>query len=138
MERSPLVSPPGFPGRAVLGFVACGALVRRSAYWPWVGFHPRLGIGSEEALLALDRAAAGWELQYIEEIVAHYHRADTDGPRSHAPQRDPQRDLGGVACGGRSRRAALERTPALPADAVRAQRPGSSARRAWWTAAVES
>jgi hypothetical protein len=93
----------------VLGFVACGALVRRSAFLAVGGVSPRLGIGSEEALLALDRTAAGWEPQYIEEIVAHYHRADTDGhDRTHA---DEIRNVIWSPWLRRSRRAALERTP---------------------------
>jgi GT2 family glycosyltransferase len=71
MSRSPL--PPGLaPGAQVLGFVACGAVVRTSAYLAVGGFHPRFGIGGEERLLAVDLAAAGWELAYVPEVVAHH------------------------------------------------------------------
>jgi N-acetylglucosaminyl-diphospho-decaprenol L-rhamnosyltransferase len=74
MERSPLAAPAG-PGRPVLGFVACGAIVRREAYLAAGGFDARYGIGGEERPLALDLAAAGWELRYVPEVVAHHHPA---------------------------------------------------------------
>jgi GT2 family glycosyltransferase len=73
MAASPLAQAPGRPGTRVLGFVACGAAVRRSAYLAVGGFHPRLVIGGEESLLALDLAAAGWRLTYREDVVAHHH-----------------------------------------------------------------
>jgi GT2 family glycosyltransferase len=57
----------------VLGFVACGAAVRRRAFLDAGGFHPLLQIGGEEELLALDLAAGGWELCYFDDIVAHHH-----------------------------------------------------------------
>jgi GT2 family glycosyltransferase len=73
MARTPLPSDSALPGPQVLGFVACGAVVRRSAYLAVGGFHPRLGFGGEESLLALDLAAAGWALAYVEGITAHHH-----------------------------------------------------------------
>jgi GT2 family glycosyltransferase len=73
MADSPLPRAADLPGPAVLGFVACGAVVRRRAYLEVGGFEPRLGLGSEEYLLALDLAAAGWSLTYIDAIVAHHH-----------------------------------------------------------------
>jgi GT2 family glycosyltransferase len=54
----------------VLGFVACGAVVRRDAFLAAGGFHPRLGVGGEEQLLAVDLARAGWRLAYVPEVVA--------------------------------------------------------------------
>jgi GT2 family glycosyltransferase len=80
MRASPLGRPAGLPGPAVLGFVACGAVVRREAFLEAGGFHPRLGVGGEEELLALDLAAAGWDLAYLEEVVAHHH--PEPGPRA--------------------------------------------------------
>jgi GT2 family glycosyltransferase len=71
MARSPLPRRDGLPGKPVLGFVACGAIVRRSAFLQAGGFQGRR-IGGEEHLLALDLAAAGWGLSYVEEIVAHH------------------------------------------------------------------
>jgi GT2 family glycosyltransferase len=82
MERSPI--PDGdlsLAGVPVLGFVACGAVVRRGAYCAAGGFHPRFGVGGEEQLLAIDLAELGWELRYCDEIVA-----------IHYPS--PQRDVG--------------------------------------------
>jgi GT2 family glycosyltransferase len=81
MANSPLPPVPGLPGPAVLGFLACGAIVRRRAYLGVGGFHRHMGVGAEESLLALDLAAAGWELAYVEDIVAHHHpwRAGSGG-----------------------------------------------------------
>lgn len=73
MARSPLPAVEGLPGTPVLGFIACGAIVRRAAYLQVGGFEPRFGIGGEEALLALDLAVAGWQLAYVPEITAHHH-----------------------------------------------------------------
>lgn len=73
MAHSPLAPRPDLPGPPVLGFLACGAIVRRSAYLEVGGFEPRFGIGGEEQLLALDLVAAEWDLAYVEEIVAHHH-----------------------------------------------------------------
>jgi GT2 family glycosyltransferase len=73
MARSRVPAPPGLPGPAILGFVACGAIVRSEAFLAVGGFHPRLGMGGEEELLALDLASAGWQLAYVESLVAHHH-----------------------------------------------------------------
>ena len=72
MRNSPLGEVPG-AGPRVLGFVACGAVVRRSAYLQVGGFHPRYGVGGEEALLALDLAERGWDCAYVDDVVAHHH-----------------------------------------------------------------
>jgi GT2 family glycosyltransferase len=73
MAASPLPPDPSTPGAPVLGFVACGAAVRRSAFLEAGGFHPKLVLGGEETLLALDLAAAGWKLAYVDSIVSHHH-----------------------------------------------------------------
>jgi N-acetylglucosaminyl-diphospho-decaprenol L-rhamnosyltransferase len=73
MAGSPLESPRPLPGRPVLGFVACAAVLRRSAFLGVGGFHERLGVGNEEQLLALDLAEAGWSLAYVPEVVACHH-----------------------------------------------------------------
>jgi GT2 family glycosyltransferase len=75
MERSPLHAGGGGPGRPVLGFVACGAIVRRAAYLGVGGFDARYGVGGEERPLAIDLAAAGWDLRYVPSVVAHHHPA---------------------------------------------------------------
>ena len=75
MARSPLPTPPWLPGPLVLGFVACGAVVRRAAYLGAGGFSDLLFFIGEERLLALDLAAAGWDLVYAADVVAHHHPA---------------------------------------------------------------
>ena len=62
----------GAPGIPISGFLACGAIVRRAAYMQVGGFNPKLGFGGEEALLAIDLLQAGWDIQYVEEVVAHH------------------------------------------------------------------
>jgi GT2 family glycosyltransferase len=83
MRDSPL--PPAAPGPRVMGFLACGAVVRRSAFLESGGFDPRFGFGGEEELLCIDMAAAGWELAYSEDVVAHHEPApgtrEGRGPR---------------------------------------------------------
>jgi GT2 family glycosyltransferase len=70
MAASPLVAPRPLPGPAVLGFVGCGAVVRRSAFLEAGGFERRLHLGCEEGLLALELASRGWELSYMADVVA--------------------------------------------------------------------
>ncbi len=72
MRNSPLGDVAGV-GPRVLGFIACGAVVRRSAYLEVGGFHPRYGVGGEEMLLAVDLAERGWECAYVDDVVAHHH-----------------------------------------------------------------
>jgi GT2 family glycosyltransferase len=73
MAASPLPPAPGLPGRPVLGFLAAASVVRRAAFLATGGFEPRLFLGAEERLLAIDLAAAGWALAYVAEVVAHHH-----------------------------------------------------------------
>lgn len=80
MAVSPLGRAADLPGPSVLGFLACGAVVRRSAYLDVGGFHPRFGVGGEEELLAIDLARRGHGLAYVHAVVAHHHPS---------PARDP-------------------------------------------------
>lgn len=73
MEESPLTHPPDFPGKAILGFVACGAMVRREAFLAAGGFHHQFGVGGEEELLALDLAEQGWLLAYCADLIAFHN-----------------------------------------------------------------
>jgi GT2 family glycosyltransferase len=73
MARSPLPRPASLPGVPVLGFVACGAIVRRAAFLDAGGFDPRFGTGGEEAIVAMSLAARGWQLAYLDDVVAHHH-----------------------------------------------------------------
>jgi GT2 family glycosyltransferase len=80
MAASPLPAAADLPGPPVLGFIACGTVVRRAAFLEVGGFDARLGVGGEEELLAIDLAARGWGLAYVDEVVAHHHPS---------PSRDP-------------------------------------------------
>src|SRR5215217_7707874 len=79
MERSPLPRDPRLPGPQILGFVACGAVVRREAFLASGGFEPRFQVGGEETLLSIDLAAAGWRLVYADDVVAHHQPAPSAG-----------------------------------------------------------
>lgn len=71
--------------RGVTGFLACAAVVRRTAFLAVGGFEGRFGVGGEEELLALDLAEAGWKLVYAPRaIVRHYpsgHRSPVQRER---------------------------------------------------------
>jgi N-acetylglucosaminyl-diphospho-decaprenol L-rhamnosyltransferase len=85
MADSPLADAAGadVPGVPVLGFVACGAVVRRSAFLQVGGFDARYGVGGEERLLAGDLVAAGWLVRYDERLVAR-HFPPPAAPARHA------------------------------------------------------
>jgi GT2 family glycosyltransferase len=72
MQESPITTPPAFPGKCILGFVACGAIVRKEAFLSAGGFHRYFGVGGEEALLALDMAEKGWLLAYFPDLLAFH------------------------------------------------------------------
>ncbi|MGH3940483.1 MAG: glycosyltransferase family 2 protein, partial [Pseudonocardiaceae bacterium] len=73
MAHSPLPRPPTAPGPAVLGFLACSAVLRRKAFMDVGGFSKVLFFAGEEQLLCYDLVAAGWECAYLPEVVAHHH-----------------------------------------------------------------
>ncbi|NJQ05584.1 glycosyltransferase family 2 protein [Streptomyces lonarensis] len=73
LAHSPLPRDPDLPGRPVLGFLGCAAVVRRTAHLDVGGYHPVLFFGAEETLLAYDLAAAGWGVSYVDSVVAHHH-----------------------------------------------------------------
>jgi GT2 family glycosyltransferase len=60
------------PGPRVLGFLACGSVVRRDAFLNAGGFLPLLVIGGEEELLAYDLAAQGWAAAHVPDVVARH------------------------------------------------------------------
>ncbi|WP_336204964.1 glycosyltransferase family 2 protein [Nonomuraea sp. LPB2021202275-12-8] len=80
MRRSPLGVADDLPGPSVLGFLACGAVVRRQAYLEAGGFDDVIFFFGEEERLAMDLAARGWGLAYVDDVVAHHHPS---------PPRDP-------------------------------------------------
>ena len=65
------------PGPEVLGFIACGAVVRREAFLQAGGFDDVVVFPGEEERLALDLAARGWAACYVPEVVAHHHPSST-------------------------------------------------------------
>ncbi len=73
MAASPLPPEPGLPGPPLLGFVACGAVVRRDAFLGVGGFDALLFFLGEEELVAQDLAAQGWALAYAPDVVVHHH-----------------------------------------------------------------
>lgn len=73
MAHGPLGAPDGMVQPRILGFVACGAVVRRSALLEVGGFSEIVFFPGEEDLVALDLTTAGWDLVYAEDVVAHHH-----------------------------------------------------------------
>lgn len=73
MAHSPLTGDEALPGVSILSFMGGAAVLRRDAFWEAGGFEPVLVAGGEEETLACDLAAAGWELRYVPELVAHHH-----------------------------------------------------------------
>ncbi|TDQ51533.1 glycosyltransferase family 2 protein [Actinorugispora endophytica] len=73
---------PGLPGPRVLGFMACGAVVRVAAFEQVGGFNPMLFFAGEESLLAQDLAAAGWQPCHLPEVRAHHHPSEQRPPAS--------------------------------------------------------
>jgi GT2 family glycosyltransferase len=73
MAASPLSRRTDLPGPAVLGFLACGVVVRRRAFLAVGGFSPVLFFLGEEQQLALDLALDGWGLAYADDVVAEHH-----------------------------------------------------------------
>lgn len=110
MAASPLAADARLPGPRVLGFVACGAVVRRSAFLAVGGFDARLGVGGEEELLTLDLAEAGYELVYAHDVVAHH---EPGGARRPGRARNTVRNEIVVAWLRRPLRSALRRTVRL-------------------------
>ncbi|WP_153504483.1 glycosyltransferase family 2 protein [Cumulibacter manganitolerans] len=61
------------PGRALIGFVACGAAVRVSAFLACGGFDRVVRFPGEEERLALDLCDAGWAMSYLPHLTVHHH-----------------------------------------------------------------
>lgn len=73
MAAAPWGTAGDLPGPDVLGFVACATVVRKAAFEQCGGFGDVVFFGGEEERLALDLAAAGWGLSYVEDVVARHH-----------------------------------------------------------------
>jgi hypothetical protein len=83
-RRSPLPRQPDLPGPPVLGFVACGAVVRRSAYLAVGGFSPVVFFLGEETLLA--QAAEFQQQKQLSDAAAERDRATRRAMLSEATQ----------------------------------------------------
>lgn len=81
LRDSPLPGPGWLPGPALLGILAGASMVRVSAFRDAGGFSPRLWLGGEEELFALDLAARGWWMCYREDVVVHHAAAPRDATR---------------------------------------------------------
>jgi GT2 family glycosyltransferase len=84
MSQAPLGQAADLPGPSVLGFIACGAVVRRSAYLAAGGFDDVVFFLGEEERLALDIAADGGGLAYVPSVISYHFpsaSADRDGRR---------------------------------------------------------
>ncbi|WP_369054058.1 glycosyltransferase family 2 protein [Kineococcus terrestris] len=77
MAAAPWGRSDDLPGPDVLGFLACGAVVRREPYLAVGGFDPVVHFAGEEERFTYDLVAAGWGLAYVDEVVAHHHPSPT-------------------------------------------------------------
>ncbi len=83
MAESPLGTDPDLPGPSLLGFVACGALVRTEAFEAVGGFDGVVRFPGEEERVALDLASAGWGMAYVDSVTVHHHPS----VHRHSPDR---------------------------------------------------
>jgi GT2 family glycosyltransferase len=72
MRRSPLEAR-DHPGSVVIGFLAGACVIRRSAFLAAGGYDPRLFLGAEESLLALDVLRSGGSIAYLDDLIVHHH-----------------------------------------------------------------
>jgi GT2 family glycosyltransferase len=125
MTAATLGTPPGAAGPSVLGFLACAVVVRRDAFLAAGGFEPRLFVYGEEALLAMDLAAAGHQLSYVPSLlVRHFPEAAGRDPRGRRRLETRNRLLIALlrrppAEVARTAMAALRAEPAVLGDVLR-------------------
>ncbi|MFL9943964.1 glycosyltransferase family 2 protein [Paraburkholderia graminis] len=72
MRASPLGSE-GLPGPALIGYMAGACVFRTSLFRELGGYEPRLFIGGEEELVALDVLASGHAIVYCDQLTVHHH-----------------------------------------------------------------
>ncbi|MQA87098.1 MAG: glycosyltransferase [Streptosporangiales bacterium] len=72
LRHSPVPGPDWLPGPALLGILAGASMLRTRAFRQVGGFHPRLWLGGEEELLAIDLAAGGWWMCWAEDVLVHH------------------------------------------------------------------
>lgn len=72
LRNSPIEGPDWLPGPPLLGIMAGLTMIRVSVFDEVGGFCERMWLGGEEELLALDVAANGWWMVWIEDVVIHH------------------------------------------------------------------
>lgn len=72
LRRSPVPTPPWLPGPALGSFLAGATVLRTEAFRRAGGFSPRLWLGGEEELLAVDLMTDGWWLVFGEDLTLHH------------------------------------------------------------------
>lgn len=81
LRDSPVPGPAWLPGPALLSVLAGASMFRVTAFREVGGFSPRLWLGGEEELLALDLAAAGWWMCWAPEVVIEHAPSASRDPR---------------------------------------------------------
>lgn len=81
LARLPAVPNERLPGPSVLRFHTGATVLRRSAYLDTGGFDPMLHLATEEKLLAYDLAAKGWQLCYVDDVLAYHATSEMAGHR---------------------------------------------------------
>jgi GT2 family glycosyltransferase len=81
LRDSPVPGPAWLPGPALLGVLAGASMFRVAAFREVGGFSPRLWLGGEEELLALDLAARGWWMCWAPEVVIEHAPSTSRDPR---------------------------------------------------------
>ncbi|MFC9967334.1 glycosyltransferase family 2 protein [Nocardia ignorata] len=74
---SPIAGPDWLPGPALLGVMAGLSAFRVRAFEEVGGFSRRLWFAGEEELLALDLAARGWWMCWVEDMIIHHEPSRT-------------------------------------------------------------
>lgn len=81
LRDSPVPGPAWLPGPALLGVLAGASMFRVAAFQQVGGFSPRLWLGGEEELLAIDLAAHGWWMCWAEDVVIQHAPSTARDPR---------------------------------------------------------
>jgi GT2 family glycosyltransferase len=81
LRHSPVPAPAWLPGPALLSVLAGASMFRVAAFREVGGFSPRLWLGGEEELLALDLAARGWWMCWADDVVVQHAPSKVREPR---------------------------------------------------------
>ncbi|MFC7673412.1 glycosyltransferase family 2 protein [Mycolicibacterium sp. GCM10028919] len=93
LAASPLGHDPSLPGPSILGFLACSSIVRKEAFEAVGGFSSILHFRGEEGLLAIDLAAAGWDLCFCPDLVAYHQPSSVRPPNAVQDARSLRNDV---------------------------------------------